>query len=202
MIQSVLPHPAVGDADSVNRIRKLAEYVARNGPEFEIKVKEKEAGNAAFSFLDPLIDLLGNQYYSWLLFCAKHYYTAEQVEQIETQHCSRMRSASLSGMVDLTQEDYTFYMTLLSKNTGSKEFIKEARNWFLTRSHSASAISFLFIDHMKNLCANFVPNQESGLFKSMLHAVYAINDIMFNSAAANSEGPYTRWETVDSWFSS
>lgn len=192
MIQSTLPHPPVGDADSVNRICKLAEYVARNGPEFEIKVKEKEAGNAAFSFLDPHVDLLGNQYYSWLLFCAKHFYTAEQVEQIETQHCSRIRSASLSGMIDLTQEDYTFYMTLLSKNTGSKEFIKEARNWFLTRSHSASAVSFLFIDHMKNLCATFVQTQESGLFKSMLHAVYAINDIMFNSAAATSEGPYTR----------
>lgn len=192
MIQSVLPHPPVGDADTVNRIRKLAEYVARNGPEFEIKVKEKEAGNAAFSFLDPLVDFSGNQFYSWLLFCAKHFYTAEQVEQIEAQHCTRIRPASISGTIDLTQEDYTFYITLLSKNTGSKEFIKEARNWFLTRSHSASAVSFLFIDHMKSLYTTFSQQQEPGLFKSMLHGVYAINDIMFNSAAANSDGPYTR----------
>lgn len=192
MIQSVFPHPPVGDAEEINRIRKLAEYVARNGPEFEIKVKQKEAGNIAFSFLDPNENPSGNHFYMWLLFCAMHFYTSQQVEQIESQHCLSIGAASASGLIDLSQADYSHYMGLLSKNSGSKECIKELRNWFLSRSHSASAISFLFLDHMKNLIATRQQN-EQGLFKSMLHTVYAINDIMFNSAAARSEGPYTRY---------
>lgn len=53
MIQSVLPHPPVGDTEENARVKKLTEYVARNGPEFELKVKEKEASNPAVSFLNP-----------------------------------------------------------------------------------------------------------------------------------------------------
>lgn len=192
MIQSVLPHPPVGDVDMVNRIRKLTEYVSRNGPQFEIKVKEKEAGNVAFSFLDPNVNPSGHHFYSWQLFCAKHFYTTEQIEQIEAEHRLRIGPSSARGAIDLSQEDYSFYMSLLLKNTGSKECIKELRNWFLARSHSAFSIGFLFIDHMMNLISTFAQNKEPGLFKCMLSTVYAINDIMFNSAAANSDGPYTR----------
>lgn len=190
-MQSVLPHPPVGDLEAVNRIRKLAEYVARNGPEFESKVKEKEAGNTAFSFLDKEINAPGNRFYCWLLFCAKHFYSQDQVETIEIQHSLRIGQASATGSIDLTEEDDASFRLLLAKNTGSKECIKELRNWFISHSHSASAISFLFIEHMKNLNAANVNSQEAGIFKSMLHTVYAINDIMFNSAAANSDGPYT-----------
>jgi Surp module/CID domain len=191
MIESVIPHPPVGDLDTVNRIRKLAEYVARNGPEFELKVKEKEAGNVAFSFLDRDLNPPGNRFYSWLLFCAKHFYTLDQVDAIETQHSLRIGQASVTGSLDLTEEDDAFFRSLLIKNTGSKECIKELRNWFISHSHSASAISFLFIEHMKNLNATCANSQDAGLFKSMLHTVYSINDIMFNSAGANSDGPYT-----------
>ena len=200
MIQSVLPYPQTSDIEESNRIRKLSEYVARNGPEFEMKVKVKEAGNIAFSFLDPNENSAGNQFYNWLLFCAKHFYTCQQVEQIEAQHCSSIRAASSSGLIDLTQEDYSYCTSLLTKNTGSKECIKELRNWFLARSHSASAISFLLIDYMNHLNISQMGNSEGhgpGLFKNMLHTLYAINDIMFNSAAATSEGPYTRYSYND-----
>ena len=198
MIQSVLPSLQTSNIEETNRIRKLSEYVARNGPEFEMKVKAKEAGNVAFSFLDPNENPAGNQFYMWLQFCAKRNYTSQQVEQIEAQHCLSIRAASSSGLIDLSQEDYSYCMSLLTKNTGSKECIKEIRNWFLARSHSASAISFLFIDFLKHLNKTHQENSETeqgseqGLFKSMLHTVYAINDIMFNSAIATSEGPYTR----------
>ena len=77
-------------------------------------------------------------------------------------------------------------------NTGSKDCIKEIRNWFLARAHSATAISFLFIDYMRNINAKHAESPEQSLFKNMLHTVYAINDIMFNSSVARSEGPYTR----------
>jgi hypothetical protein len=116
--------------------------------------------------------------------------------QIESDHCQRIQEAASMGLLDLTQDDYSYYMNLLYKNTGSKECIKELRNWFLMRSHSAVAISFLLLEYMKNLninhISNFQENQGLGLFKPMLHTVYAINDIMFNSSLARTEGPYTR----------
>ena len=192
MMQSVLPHPPTLDAAEVDRIRKLSEYVARNGAEFEMKVKLKEIGNSAFSFLDSNENPAGYQFYMWLLFCAKHYYTDQQVDQIIVQHSISIGTASTLGLIDLTQEDYSFCMNLLTKNTGSKECIKEIRNWFLLRAHSAAAISFLFIDYMRSLNASHPENSEQSLFKNMLHSVYAINDIMFNSSVARSEGPYTR----------
>jgi hypothetical protein len=200
MIQSVLPYPPTEDVDEVNRIKKLSEYVARNGPEFEAKVKEKEVGNSAFSFLSANDNFKGHQFYMWLLFCAKHFYTQEQVEQIELEHVHRIGEASVLGAVDLTQEDYSYFLNILAKNSGSKESIKELRNWFLGRSHSAASIIFLFVDHMKNLCLSHINNPEQGLFKNMLHTVYAINDIMFNSAAACTEGPYTRYDKKVSLF--
>lgn len=83
-------------------------------------------------------------------------------------------------------------MNLLTKNTGSKECIKEIRNWFLMRSHSAVAISFLIIDYMKNMHILYSTNNEQGLFKAMLHTLYSVNDVMFNAGSARTEGPYTR----------
>ncbi|VDN08808.1 unnamed protein product [Dibothriocephalus latus] len=45
---SALPPP---DAETRNIIDKLAQFVARNGPEFESMTKEKQRDNPKFSFL-------------------------------------------------------------------------------------------------------------------------------------------------------
>ena len=55
-----LPQPPA-DQDLRNIIDKLAQFVARNGPEFEHMTKTKQKDNPKFSFL------FGGEYY--------HYYT-------------------------------------------------------------------------------------------------------------------------------
>ncbi|XP_017305173.1 calcium homeostasis endoplasmic reticulum protein [Diaphorina citri] len=53
-----LPKPPP-DVESKNIIDKLAQFVARNGPEFEQMTKEKQAGNAKFAFL------FGGEYFNY-----------------------------------------------------------------------------------------------------------------------------------------
>ena len=48
-MDSVPPPPP--DSDQKNIIDKLAQFVARNGPEFENMTKNKQKGNPKFQFL-------------------------------------------------------------------------------------------------------------------------------------------------------
>lgn len=53
---------SITDSSLRNIIDKLAEFVARNGPEFESITKAKQQGNPRFSFLYGGIYY---QYYQW-----------------------------------------------------------------------------------------------------------------------------------------
>ena len=65
-----IPCPPPEEATLADTIKKMVAYVARNGPDFEEKVKLKEANNPMFSFLyDTTSDTYG--FYRWQLFCAK-----------------------------------------------------------------------------------------------------------------------------------
>lgn len=49
----------ISDLEQKNIIDKLANFVARNGPEFEQMTKQKQKDNAKFSFL------FGGEYYQY-----------------------------------------------------------------------------------------------------------------------------------------
>lgn len=51
MILNVIAHNLIPDAEMRTIIDKLAEFVARNGPEFENVTKKKQLTNPKFSFL-------------------------------------------------------------------------------------------------------------------------------------------------------
>lgn len=59
---SVPPRPP-GDQVLANIIEKLAEFVARNGPEFEMNIKAKQKDNQKFLFLKPNNEF--NAFYNW-----------------------------------------------------------------------------------------------------------------------------------------
>lgn len=58
--------PPPEDADLVKRITKLAEYYTRNGPAFELMLKEKQKENVEYAFL---FGGEGAAFYAWCLFC-------------------------------------------------------------------------------------------------------------------------------------
>jgi hypothetical protein len=187
-MQSAIPYSAPVDLEEGNRIKKLAEYVARNGPEFEAKVREKEASNPMFTFLNRSENLAGYCYYQWILFCSRHFYSAEQMHMIEEAHRQRVAPAAAAGALEIVPEDHSEFTALLAKNGGTKEIIRDIRNWFMDRSHSAVSLSFAILDFMKTQRASLPATL---LFQKLLYTVYATNDIIFNAASARSEGHYT-----------
>eukprot|EP01038_Epipyxis_sp_PR26KG_P007897 gene7897-10719_t len=177
------------DAEAVDRIRKLSSYVARNGKEFEEKVRVKEANNDHFNFLNNSSSE-EYQYYQWILHCIRYQppLSTDQIKIIEDTHATNLKEYSIKGSVDLTMEDKLELQNLLASNTGSKDCIKSLRRWILDRSHSIIAI-ILIIKKFIQSCSSF---------NIMLYTIYAINDIFYNtSTTATTRGPYTRLLTED-----
>ena len=120
----VIPAPPTNDGELNERIRKMCLYVARNGPEFEEKVKLQNAEDASFAFLRDTHSE-GYLYYKWHLFVSKHQYSAQQTAEIEASHAVRIgASFTTTGSLDLTQSDRDDFRRLLLENSGRKDTIK------------------------------------------------------------------------------
>ncbi len=61
-------HPP-SDAALTARITKLADYIARNGPQFLQLIRTKQADNPDYGFLH---NGPGCDYYNWFLYCTVH----------------------------------------------------------------------------------------------------------------------------------
>jgi hypothetical protein len=171
------------DGELLTRITKLAEYVTRNGVEFEEKVKAKEAGNENFAFLFGGPYAL---YYKWYLAAYRRNLTPEQINSIETNHRDQLTTC-LPGFIDLTSEDKEELSKLLIENSGSKESIKGLRKWILERAHSACAIGIqirLYASSLKSV-------NSSANFNKLLHTLYVLNDVFYSMSGGNTRGPYT-----------
>jgi hypothetical protein len=57
------------DSGLEQRISKLAEFAAKNGPPFVNMIRQKQADNAEYAFLSggP-----GSEYFTWKLYCIIH----------------------------------------------------------------------------------------------------------------------------------
>lgn len=73
------PAAQPSNADDAKRILTLAQYVCRNGPEFESVVSNNEASNPRFDFLRGGENC---HYYRWTLFCMMKGYSENVVEQV------------------------------------------------------------------------------------------------------------------------
>ncbi|KAJ1415370.1 hypothetical protein B484DRAFT_401470, partial [Ochromonadaceae sp. CCMP2298] len=173
----VIPSPPPDADELAERIKKLATYVARNGADFESKVREKEALNPLFAFLR---DEHGeaNRYYQWVLFCAQQGYSAEQVQRLQESHCLRLQSHM--GSIELTPVDAAHLNSLLRGNNGSKDAIKLVRKWVVKYAHSIVSIGLTLSAYV--LSADFA---------QLLHTLYVLNDLFYNAKGASAVGPYT-----------
>jgi hypothetical protein len=190
---SVIPAPAPPSEELATRIKKLATYVARNGIEFEHKVREKEGKNPQFQFLfDNSSE--GHLYYKWMVYCTQHLYADDQIRCMEDNHAHRIEWRAPSGTLQLTIHDEADLQTLLQKNNGSKEAIKSTRKWILDRAHSIVHIGLVFC-HFADQHAR---DNGSSAYSQLLHTAYIMNDVLYNAKLARSSGPYTRIAETDS----
>lgn len=185
----VIPSIPPEERELQERIQKLVTYVARNGIQFEAKVREKEANNPNFEFLRDETSEDYN-YYKWMLFIAVNNYSVEQVQQMKNKHNHKLEWKA-PGTLDLTAADEGYIKSLLQGNNGSKDAIKSIRKWVLDRSHSVVKIGLVFRHYGQEL--RRVPNT----YSQLLHTAYVVNDIFYNSKGARLKGPYTRLATHD-----
>lgn len=73
--------------EAKNIIDKLAQFVARNGPEFEQMTKEKQQGNAKFGFL------FGGEFFNYYQYRV----TSEQASKYENQNSFYINVVFLLG---------------------------------------------------------------------------------------------------------
>lgn len=229
VMENVFPFPAptllsaVADSSENNkednnlslcdRIKKLAPYVARNGKEFEDKVKQKEGENPLFNFLylsgyaifgsiesSGILSKAneGYWYYKWMLYCAQKGLSSSDIQNVEKKHIEYLKSEILQnpGFLDLIDEDKAELQFWLPKNTGSKDFIKALRKWILDRSHSIRAIGNGFCQFIKEISSTVESKSNStdilSVFNKILHSIYVLNDVLYNCKGATTMGPYTK----------
>jgi hypothetical protein len=119
-----LPAYAAPPSDTalVQRIAKLADYAARNGPQFVKVMEAKQKDNAEFSFL---FGGEGHEYYRYTLYCMLYQQpqnqqaaqpTAQPATQQQTQHATQAYPPPFY----LPTEVETGFQQVLEALTGSK----------------------------------------------------------------------------------
>ena len=197
----VFPYPPPeDDSELTDRIQKLATYVARNGKEFESKVKEKEQSNPQFSFLADTSSV-GYLYYQWYLFCLIHQYTPEQIEGMDSKHKSKLLGLLPKGVMELSIQDSTQLLTMLQSSNGSKDTIKTARKWIVDRCQCIVNIGVIIRKYVISVSARSQQkasssstgtttdaadgvggsNQADNSFSQILFTIYILNDLFYNT---------------------
>ncbi|XP_043688046.1 calcium homeostasis endoplasmic reticulum protein isoform X2 [Telopea speciosissima] len=206
-----IPSPYLGPFDSApppvapppepelhKRIDKLVEYAAKNGPEFESMIRDKQQDNPAYSFL---FGAEGHDYYHYKLWLSTHSSAAGAVasasllgtqlhqppfppfydhhHQQHSQHFMAQArpdydpsAKSFKGLSGPLPSDVGAELNnVLNNLTGTKESIKGAKMWFMQRSPFAPALAEALKERVLALDDS----------ERQLHIIYLANDILFDS---------------------
>ncbi|KAJ9687162.1 hypothetical protein PVL29_015855 [Vitis rotundifolia] len=195
------PSNPPSDPELHKRIDKLVEYAAKNGPEFEVMIREKQQDNPAYSFL---FGGEGHNYYRYKLWLSTRssaaaagasasmlgtpqmhqpsYLPFFDQQQQQHQHPQPFlghgrpdfdpSSKSFKGLSGPLPSDVAMELSnVLNNLTGTKESIKGAKIWFMQRSPFAPALAEALRDRV------FAVDDS----ERQLHIIYLANDILFDS---------------------
>ncbi|XP_034679204.1 calcium homeostasis endoplasmic reticulum protein-like isoform X2 [Vitis riparia] len=192
------PSAPPSDPELHKRIDKLVEYAAKNGPEFEVMIREKQQDNPAYSFL---FGGEGHNYYRYKLWLSTRSSAAagasasmlgtpqmhqqpsylpfyDQQQQHPQPFLGHGRpdfdpsSKSFKGLSGPLPSDVAMELSnVLNNLSGTKESIKGAKIWFMQRSPFAPALAEALRDRVFALDDS----------ERQLHIIYLANDILFDS---------------------
>ncbi|KRZ67233.1 Calcium homeostasis endoplasmic reticulum protein [Trichinella papuae] len=170
MDMSAHPPTPPDDCDVRNVIEKLAQFVARNGPEFEEMTKQKQKDNSRFAFLfgGPYLN-----YYRYRVEEEKLLLTQKSKSQqfIESSENEIMRN--LMDECRLRLDEITDIVAIL-KDSSSKESVSSCQKWICqqctTEKHNEACMRFL-LSSIKD------PEQPNS-FRLLI--LYLVNDLAFN----------------------
>lgn len=178
------PPPAIppSDPELQKIIDKLAEYSAKNGPEFEAMIREKQKDNPDYSFL---FGGEGHNYYRYKLWLYTHPQSFPLIapppmhqpsvpppyfNQPPPYYDPSVRVfKGLSG--PLPSDVAAELNGVLSNLTGTKESIRGAKMWFMQRAPFAPALAEALRERI------FAIDDSEG----QLHIIFLANDILFES---------------------
>jgi hypothetical protein len=187
------PAPPPADPDLQKRIDKLVEYIAKNGPEFEIVIRDKQHDNPDYAFV---FGGDGHAYYRYMLWAAgrppyphmmppppmgpmmhgplpmyppfydqHQHFGAHGHGEYEAAAAQPFKGLSGPLPVDVAAELHD----VLASLNGTKESIKGAKTWFMQRAPFAPALAEAIRERVFAL-------EDS---ERQLHIVFLVNDILF-----------------------
>ncbi|CAM9513767.1 unnamed protein product [Ascophyllum nodosum] len=195
----ITPTPPPLDPKDAERVDKMADYVARNGGNFEEMVREREKDNRMLSFL------FGgelHEYYKWALHCARMGFTAEQRHaQIGMYHQhkaieAQRKTQDMQRMIDagemvhganlaMDPQNEQQFELLLKQLVGSQDSIQASKDWVVSRlGHYAVTIAWRLRAFSKETEAaaggeghRALPRNKA--CEKVIHVLYLVNDVLF-----------------------
>mmetsp|Transcript_5530 Transcript_5530/g.7791 ORF Transcript_5530/g.7791 Transcript_5530/m.7791 type:complete len:594 (+) Transcript_5530:154-1935(+) len=159
------------DPNETTTITKLAQYVVKNGLEFEAVVKQREIDNPLFSFLWE--NGKYNDYYKYAIHCFKNNLPL-QANPTETSITDHMSKTQMKGY-NLNQQQINHLNSILSDLNCSRDFISKARDWII----SILPFGGLLLAYYMRKFAQDLVHAKSSTFDSALCVIYILNDIFF-----------------------
>uniref|UniRef100_A0A8C4DJV9 Calcium homeostasis endoplasmic reticulum protein n=1 Tax=Dicentrarchus labrax TaxID=13489 RepID=A0A8C4DJV9_DICLA len=162
------------DQELRNVIDKLAQFVARNGPEFEKMTMEKQKDNPKFSFL------FGGEYFSYYK-CKLAMEQQQRLWYMECQLQEQVTAAIALAMEQQTQKllletqlDITEFDNLLQPiiDTCTKDAISAGKNWMFNNAKTPPHCE-LMTSHLRNRIT-----ADGAHFELRLHLIYLTNDVL------------------------
>uniref|UniRef100_A0A3Q2T352 Calcium homeostasis endoplasmic reticulum protein n=1 Tax=Fundulus heteroclitus TaxID=8078 RepID=A0A3Q2T352_FUNHE len=164
-----------------NVIDKLAQFVARNGPEFEKMTMEKQKDNPKFSFL------FGGEYFSYYkcklaMEQQQRMYRSPPMPPAPQKEEFRLMTAAITLAMEQqiqkllleTQLDITEFDNLLQPiiDTCTKDAISAGKNWMFNNAKTPQHCE-LMASHLRNRIT-----VDSAHFELRLHLIYLTNDVL------------------------
>jgi hypothetical protein len=172
--------PKPEDSALFDRISKLVQYAAQNGPSFIEMVANKQQNNPEYAFLQPGTAQYG--FFRWHLYCQLYNHPIDQPlegaapaqPQAPPQQPDPLPNpAAPSTPYGLTADAHAGFTQVLASLTGSKEAIKSSQAWFMSSAHHAQGLALMMAERTVHLAE---PDKQ-------LHVIYLANDILFKSLA-------------------
>ncbi|CAM0909482.1 unnamed protein product [Alopecurus aequalis] len=191
------PAPPPADPELQKRIDKLVEYIAKNGPEFEIVIRDKQHDNPDYAFV---FGGEGHAYYRYMLWVAGRppyppgsmhmmppmgpmmhgppmhqpayppFYDQHQHFGAHGHGEYEAAAQSFKGLSGPLPADVAAELhDVLTNLNGTKESIKGAKTWFMQRAPFAPALAGAIRERVFAL-------EDS---ERQLHIVFLVNDILF-----------------------
>lgn len=135
-------------------------------------------------------DIELNLMLQWIAFTTNHYYTEEQIQQIESSHSLRIANAANYSYMDLTWSDAALLNQLLNQNIGDSRHLESIREFITSRSHSLVCISHMLTRYVFNQ-----PASGSVTYNIVSYILYIINNLFLHCPrnSITSCGLYTKY---------